>query len=65
MGTNIFHCGGPGTGEVAKLCNNLAMAVQMIGTAEALNMGQNLGMDTKVEGCVRVCVDTTPVTPAV
>mmetsp|Transcript_3715 Transcript_3715/g.7848 ORF Transcript_3715/g.7848 Transcript_3715/m.7848 type:complete len:298 (+) Transcript_3715:62-955(+) len=48
MGANIFHCGGPGTGEVAKLCNNLAMAVQMVGTAEALNMGENLGMDTKV-----------------
>ena len=48
MGANIFHCGGPGTGEVAKLCNNLAMAVQMVGTAEALNMGENLGMDSKV-----------------
>ena len=48
MGANIFHCGGPGTGEVAKLCNNLAMAVQMVGTAEALNMGENLGMDAKV-----------------
>ena len=27
---------------------NLAMAVQMVGTAEALNMGENLGMDAKI-----------------
>lgn len=45
MGANVVHCGGAGNGEVAKLCNNLALAVSMIGTAEAMHLGQNLGID--------------------
>lgn len=31
MGKNIVHCGGPGAGGVTKLCNNLALAISMIG----------------------------------
>ncbi len=45
MGRNIAHCGGPGNGQVAKLCNNLLLAITMIGTAEAMALGQSLGMD--------------------
>jgi len=45
MGKKIVHCGGPGTGGITKLCNNLALAIQMIGTAEALALGSKLGMD--------------------
>lgn len=37
-----------GTGEVAKLCNNLSLAVSMIGTCEAMNLGEKLGIDPKV-----------------
>lgn len=48
MGTNVIHCGGAGTGEVAKLCNNLSLAVSMIGTCEAMNLGEKLGIDPKV-----------------
>lgn len=48
MGKNQIHCGEAGAGESVKLCNNLALAVQMIGTSEALNLGQNLGVDPKV-----------------
>lgn len=36
MGKNIVHCGGAGTGGVTKLCNNLSLAISMIGTCEAM-----------------------------
>lgn len=45
MGTNVFHAGGHGAGSVAKICNNMLLAVHMIGTAEALQMGVNNGLD--------------------
>jgi 3-hydroxyisobutyrate dehydrogenase len=35
MGTNFFACGGLSTGQVAKVCNNLALAIQMFSVAEA------------------------------
>ncbi|XVF26333.1 hypothetical protein REPUB_Repub14bG0007200 [Reevesia pubescens] len=44
MGKNTIFCGGPGNGSVAKLCNNLAMAVSMLGVSEALALGQSLGI---------------------
>lgn len=48
MGANIFHAGAHGAGSVAKICNNMLLAVHMIGTAEALQMGVNNGLDPKV-----------------
>ncbi len=48
MGKNIFHAGGSGAGQVAKACNNMLLSVLMAGTAEALNMGVNNGLDPKV-----------------
>ncbi|HLZ97553.1 MAG TPA: 3-hydroxyisobutyrate dehydrogenase [Steroidobacteraceae bacterium] len=48
MGKNIVHCGGSGTGQVAKICNNLLLGISMIGTAEAMNLGASLGIDPKV-----------------
>mmetsp|Transcript_28036 Transcript_28036/g.47113 ORF Transcript_28036/g.47113 Transcript_28036/m.47113 type:complete len:204 (+) Transcript_28036:762-1373(+) len=48
MGKNIVHCGDAGAGGVAKLCNNLSLAIAMIGTSEAMNLGMQLGMDSKV-----------------
>ncbi|CAH2010803.1 unnamed protein product [Acanthoscelides obtectus] len=48
MGKNVFKCGGTGTGQIAKLCNNLILAITMIGTCESLNMGVKLGMDPKL-----------------
>ncbi|XP_012075606.1 probable 3-hydroxyisobutyrate dehydrogenase, mitochondrial isoform X2 [Jatropha curcas] len=44
MGKNSIYCGGAGTGSAAKICNNLAMAVSMIGVSEALALGQSLGI---------------------
>jgi 3-hydroxyisobutyrate dehydrogenase len=48
MGKNIFHAGASGAGQVGKICNNMLLAVHMIGTAEALNMGARQGLDPKV-----------------
>ncbi|KAK5839706.1 probable 3-hydroxyisobutyrate dehydrogenase, mitochondrial isoform X1 [Gossypium arboreum] len=44
MGKNTIFCGGPGNGSVAKICNNLAMAISMLGLSEALALGQSLGI---------------------
>jgi len=43
MGTNVVHCGGPGTGSIAKICNNLVLGINMAGTSEAMLLGQRLG----------------------
>lgn len=48
MGKNIFHAGDYGAGSVAKICNNMLLAIHMIGTAEALQLGINNGLDPKV-----------------
>ncbi|CAI9089604.1 OLC1v1024205C1 [Oldenlandia corymbosa var. corymbosa] len=44
MGKNTIYCGGAGNGSAAKICNNLAMAVSMLGVSEALALGQKLGI---------------------
>ncbi len=48
MGKNIVHCGGPGNGQVAKICNNMMLAIEMIATAEGMTLAAQLGMDPKV-----------------
>ena len=48
MGKNIFHAGDAGAGQVAKICNNMLLAIHMAGTAEALNLGVANGLDPKV-----------------
>lgn len=48
MGKNIFHAGPAGAGQVAKGCNNMLLAIHMIGTTEALEMGVRNGLDPKV-----------------
>jgi len=45
MGKRIVHCGPSGTGQAAKLCNNLVLAIQMAGVSEGLAMGRRLGLD--------------------
>ncbi len=39
MGKAVVHCGDIGTGQVAKLCNNMLLAIGMIGTSEAIQLG--------------------------
>lgn len=48
MGKNVFHAGAAGSGQTAKLCNNMLLAILMIGTSEALALGVANGLDPKV-----------------
>lgn len=48
MGRNIFHAGAVGAGQVAKIANNMLLAIHMAGTAEALALGVANGLDPKV-----------------
>lgn len=48
MGANVFHAGGHGAGQIAKICNNMLLAVLMAGTAEALSLGVDNGLDPAV-----------------
>ena len=48
MGKNIFHAGGIGAGQVAKVCNNMLLAIHMCGTAEALALGVKNDLDPSV-----------------
>lgn len=47
MGANIFRAGDVGAGQVAKVCNNMLLAIHMSGTAEALQLGIDNGLDPK------------------
>lgn len=48
MGKRVVHCGKPGAGQIAKLCNNAILAATMGVTAEALNLGIKMGLDPHV-----------------
>ncbi len=45
MGKKIIHTGGAGTGQIAKICNNLILANSMIAVSEAFTLGEKLGLD--------------------
>lgn len=47
MGKNIFHAGAAGNGQAAKICNNLLLGISMIGTCEAFNLAEKLGLDAQ------------------
>ncbi|CAN0626292.1 NAD-dependent L-serine dehydrogenase [Burkholderia multivorans] len=48
MGKNVVHCGALGTGQVAKICNNLLLGISMMGVSEAMALGVSLGIDPAV-----------------
>jgi 3-hydroxyisobutyrate dehydrogenase len=48
MGKNVVHVGPLGSGEVAKICNNLLAGVSMIAAAEAFTIGTRAGVDPKI-----------------
>lgn len=78
MGKNIFHAGACGAGQVAKICNNMLLSILMSGTAEALQLGIDNGLDPKVLSEIMLqssgrnwtlelynpCPDVMPNTPA-
>ena len=39
MGKNIFHAGGPGAGQAVKICNNMMLAINMVGVSEGFPAG--------------------------
>jgi 3-hydroxyisobutyrate dehydrogenase len=43
----IVHVGGPGTGQIVKLCNNLIYAAQTLAVAEASTMAAKAGVDLR------------------
>ena len=48
MGAKLVHCGPGGNGQAAKICNNMLLAISMIGVSEAFNLGRALGLDDQV-----------------
>ena len=48
MGKNFFNCDKAGAGQIAKACNNMTLAIHMIGISESLALGKALGMDLKI-----------------
>ncbi|KUM37397.1 3-hydroxyisobutyrate dehydrogenase [Arthrobacter sp. EPSL27] len=47
MGGRIVHCGGPGGGQAAKVCNNMILGVSMIAVSEAFVLGEKLGLSNE------------------
>ncbi|OLL74459.1 3-hydroxyisobutyrate dehydrogenase [Pseudonocardia sp. Ae168_Ps1] len=45
LGKRTVHCGGPGAGQVAKMCNNMVLGVSMIAVSEAFVLAERLGLD--------------------
>ena len=45
MGKAVIHAGASGAGQAAKICNNMLLGIQMIGTCEAFAMAEKLGLD--------------------
>jgi 3-hydroxyisobutyrate dehydrogenase len=45
MGRRIVHAGDAGAGQAAKICNNMLLAISMIGACEAFALGEKLGLD--------------------
>lgn len=48
MGANVIHVGGIGSGEAAKLCNNLIAGVVAVAVSEAFRIAEGFGVDPKV-----------------
>jgi 3-hydroxyisobutyrate dehydrogenase len=44
MAKAVIHAGSSGNGQVAKMCNNMLLAVHMIGTCEALALAEKAGL---------------------
>ena len=48
MGKSIFHAGDSGSGQVAKICNNMLLAIHMCGTAESIALGVKNGLNPEI-----------------
>ena len=45
MGKTIVHAGSAGSGQAAKICNNMMLAISMIGVSEGFLLADKLGLD--------------------
>jgi 3-hydroxyisobutyrate dehydrogenase len=45
MGKAVIRAGDSGAGQAAKICNNMILAITMIGTCEAFVLAERLGLD--------------------
>ncbi len=48
MGKNIVHCGSGGLGQATKICNNMLAGINALAAAEAMTMGERLGVSPEV-----------------
>ncbi len=44
MGKNIFHAGAAGAGQAVKICNNMMLAINMVGVSEGFILARKLGL---------------------
>jgi len=47
MGANIIHAGKAGSGQAAKICNNMMLGIQMIAVSEAFILAEKLGLEAE------------------
>ena len=45
MGSKVIYCGESGSGQATKLCNNMLLAITMIGVSESISMAKNLNLN--------------------
>ena len=44
MGAKNIHCGGPGMGQAAKMCNNMMLGIQMASVVEGFHLADSVGL---------------------
>ncbi len=47
MGGDVFHAGGPGNGQAAKMCNNMILGISMIAVSEAFTLAGKVGLEAQ------------------
>jgi 3-hydroxyisobutyrate dehydrogenase len=47
IGKTLIHTGGPGSGQAAKLCNNMLLGISMVATSEAFLLAEKLGLSAQ------------------
>ena len=45
MGKAVIHAGATGSGQAAKICNNMLLGASMVATCETFKMAEKLGLD--------------------
>ena len=45
MGNKVVYCGKQGSGQAVKICNNLILAISMIGVGEAISLANELNLN--------------------